>query len=39
MIDLSIITSILAHDRVSKQFAPRVPVRRVDARALRAVLA
>jgi hypothetical protein len=45
MIDLAVITAILAHDRVADQFAgpavtaaaPRVPVRRAAVRALRAV--
>jgi hypothetical protein len=45
MIDLAIITAIVARDRVAEQFAgpavtaaaPRVPVRRAAVRALRAV--
>jgi hypothetical protein len=45
MIDLAIITAILAHDRVADQFAgpavtaaaPRVPVRRAAVRVVRAV--
>ena len=45
MIDLATITAIVAHDRVADQFAgpgmtaaaPRVPLRRTAARALRAV--
>jgi hypothetical protein len=39
MIDLSIITSILTHDRVAEQFAPRVPARRAAVRPRRAVAA
>jgi hypothetical protein len=46
MIDLAIITAMLAHDRVAEQFAgpaltaaaPRRPVRRAAVRALRAVV-
>ena len=35
MIDLAVITTILANDRVADQFAgPRVPVRRAAVRAL-----
>jgi hypothetical protein len=45
MIDLAVITAILAHDRVAHQFAgpavtaaaPRVPMRRAAVQALRAV--
>jgi hypothetical protein len=45
MLDLAVIASSLAHDRVAAQFdgpavpaaAPRVPVRRVSVRVLRAV--